>query len=267
MVDGLARLFVVTHDVVRTGVGAVVVVHRDVGVRFGHVAVNVVTGEVRRDGQQFEVHHVVDDDGIAPFLGVPRTGATHRRIEPRGEIAGGSDDHIAVSLVVRQTVAVTVGAVDGKADVVIVGAVLFALHAFGELFGDAEQVFAAAVFVEVPHRTREEAAGPPTDRAGDERIVGRIPAAGHAVGRILDRFVEAERLFDSEIERTVDAAHRGFVACPTFFGLHRCGEAEERKKQKFFHGNCFYGCLVSSQRTPRSGIRNETIIRKNSKIV
>lgn len=228
MVDRFARFFVVPHDVVRAGIGTIVVVHRDIGVRLGHFIIGVVARKMRRYGQQFEVHHVVDDDRIPPLVGVPRTGAAYCGIETCGEVARCRNDYVAIGLLVRQAVAVAVGAIDGEADVVIVRAVLFALHAFGELFGDAAQLFAAAVFVEVPHRTGKKSAGPPADGTGDERIVGRIPAAWHLVGRILDRFIEAERLFDGEIECPVDGAYRRLVACRKFFRPHGRGEADEK---------------------------------------
>ncbi len=236
MMDGLACFFVVAYDVIRTGIGPEVVVHRHIGVRFGHVAIAVVARQVRSHGQQFEVHHVVDNDRVTPFLGVPRAGAAHLGVESCGEVARCGKDDVAVGFLVRQPVAVAVGAVDGEADVVVVGTVFLALHALGKLFGDTAQVFAAAVFIQIPHRTRKEPAGPPAYRAHDERVVGRIPAAGHLIGRLFYRFIESERLFDGEVEGAADGAYRSLVAHRTFFGLHRRSEAgEKNEEQKFFH--------------------------------
>ena len=51
------------------------VLHRPVGVREGHVNIGTIARHLAHIHEEFQIHHIVDDDRILPniFVEVPRT--------------------------------------------------------------------------------------------------------------------------------------------------------------------------------------------------
>ncbi len=169
---GPARNRVVGDYVPRTEVGTEVVFHRLVGVRDGHVAQRTVARTFGGPHQQFEVHHVVDDDRILPFVlvVVPRADQPHFGLEARRQRARPGEQHLLVGLVSREAQPVAETAIEHEPHVVVVGGVFLPLDARGVHPSVFQHPGIAAVLVDVPQHAREKAAAPPA------RIRRDVPA-------------------------------------------------------------------------------------------
>ena len=156
----------------RTEVGTEVVFHRLVGVRDGHVAQRTVARTFGGPHQQFEVHHVVDDDRILPFVlvVVPRADQPHFGLEARRQRARPGEQHLLVGLVSREAQPVAETAIEHEPHVVVVGGVFLPLDARGVHPSVFQHPGIAAVLVDVPQHAREKAAAPPA------RIRRDVPA-------------------------------------------------------------------------------------------
>ena len=182
----------IVHHVVATAIGAELVFQRLVGMAHGDAVVSRVARKLGGFKHQFEIHHVVDDDGAFPALlglptvrivDVPRLDDASARTEAGGERLRCLHHHVLISLDVLQAQAVAETAVDDEAHVVV------ARQHFGR-FDGARHVFrllgpllVASEFVEIPQGAGEEAATPVVrtavahfallvERHGIERFLG-----------------------------------------------------------------------------------------------
>ena len=117
--------------------------------------------------EQFEVHHVVDDNGAFPTcIRIPRHDDSGFGLESCGKRAGRLDQYVGIGRITRDAISVTVAASHAESDVVVRGEVLDSFEPFG-LFRCAAFPFrVAGQFVEIPQRARKESTDP--------RFVGTI---------------------------------------------------------------------------------------------
>ena len=240
--DDLARLSVIVDDVPGAVVRAVVVADRGVGMRARHIHEFRVSGQGGGHRQQLQVHHVVHDhDEIAVLLRlrIPGARAADRGVETHREGIAGVDDHLPVVVAAGQAPAVAVAAVDHETDVVVGLVVLLGSHAFRHPLRGGAQRFVAAVFVEIPERSREEACHPVPRGAGHQP-----PVPGGIDERrilILDRFVHPHRLRDGEVHLFLDEL-RHFLLWSGSVEREDAAEAAQRRESCPFHQNLLAGC-------------------------
>ena len=154
---GFARNRVVGDHVPRTEIGAVMIFHRLVGVRNRHLPERLVARITGRPQQEFEVHHVVDDDRVLPLVAVvvPRADQPHFRLETRRQRPGSGEQHLFVGLVPGEAQSVAETAIQHESHVVVVGRIFFAFDARGVHPGVFQNPRIAAVFIHVPQRSRK----------------------------------------------------------------------------------------------------------------
>jgi len=137
--------------------------HRLVGVRNRHLPERLVARITGRPQQEFEVHHVVDDDRVLPLVAVvvPRADQPHFRLETRRQRPGSGEQHLFVGLVPGEAQSVAETAIQHESHVVVVGRIFFAFDARGVHPGVFQNPRIAAVFIHVPQRSRKKSAAPP----------------------------------------------------------------------------------------------------------
>ena len=107
-------------------------------------------------GEQFEVHHVVDDYGAlpsqpgAPRGDVPGLDNATQRTKAGGQRRGSLQQYGPILFILSQPIAVAEAAVEDKPDVVVVGGVLLPLDAGGKIPGEFEYLPVVRVFEQIP---------------------------------------------------------------------------------------------------------------------
>ena len=158
----VARFGVIVHYVIRRVVGPEVVLHRGVGVVHCHLPVDGVAGELGGAEQHFEVHHVVDDDGILPLVAVvvPRADALHLGAVAGNQRAGALDDYIFIRLLTRQFVGLAEAVVHHEAQVVRAFVPFGLFDGPGPGDGRLPPEVAVCVGIHLPQGAGEEARAP-----------------------------------------------------------------------------------------------------------
>ena len=136
----------------------------------GDVPEDGVAAEAGRLEKQFQVHHVVDDDGTVPSSlrlpsgrGVPRLYDAGTGAEPCRERLGGLHDHLFVAFGGMDAVTVEIGTADHKPDIVVPREILYAVQALGVAPGLRGPALVARELIEVPEASCEEAGAPVVD--------------------------------------------------------------------------------------------------------
>ena len=229
---GLSRDRVVGDQVAGAEVGAEMVFQRLVSMRYGHVAQRLVARTVGGPHQQFEVHHVVDDDRILPFVAVvvPRADQPYFGFEARRQRARPGEQHLLVGLVSREAQSVAETAIEHEPHVMVVGGVFFPLDACGEHPGVLQHPGVAAVLVDVPQHAREKAAAPPARIRRD--VLAVLPRARQAAFARTVLLGHQQRLPLGAGQRLV---HDGLQRFPPASGATCEQDAEKRVCQKLLH--------------------------------
>jgi hypothetical protein len=110
---------VVVNGVVSAAIGAHVILHCFQGVADGHIAPGGIAAILRREQQQLEIHHVVNDDGdVAVVIGPGFDDARAGPIKSGHGLRGGLD-HVHVGGIAGDAVGVSVAAEHFEADIVV----------------------------------------------------------------------------------------------------------------------------------------------------
>ena len=146
---------------------------------YGDVVQRTVTAELGGLEEQFEVHHVVDDDRIAPSalglpaaIDVPRLDHPRLRVVARGERAGRRHHHGAVGGRRGETQGVAVAAIDHESHVVVPSQILHAVEDIRMTACALGPLFVAREAIHIPKRSGEKAAHPVVDRYVFDLAVG-----------------------------------------------------------------------------------------------
>ena len=133
-----------------------------------HLIVSGVARELGRLEEQFQIHHVVDDDGTfpAPFrlpavsFHVPALDDLGLLVETCAERLGRLDHHVLIFFLMAQAETVAVAAVDDEADVMVPGEITGLIKSLGVFLCQRQQRGIAGQFIQIPHAAGEEPAPP-----------------------------------------------------------------------------------------------------------
>jgi len=148
--EDVAAFRIVIHEMIAAGVVAEMILPGSIGVTQGDLPQPLSPTLAGGESEQFEVHHVIDDDRIFPAAEVPGTDLADLGIEARGKRLRALHQDPAVALVLRQAVAVAITATEHEPDVMITGVVLEALQPRGVILGRGQPLRLAGGFIKIP---------------------------------------------------------------------------------------------------------------------
>ena len=160
--------------------------------------------------QQFQVHHVVDDDGILPaFAAFPAFDGAHPRVEPSGQFQGsvpqnGSGGDSGNLRGVPET------GIQLEADVVVGGRLNQSVQFMGVAVGPGGHVRIVRTGERVPEHARPETAAPPVLFAFPEAAV-RVQGTGKLRGSQL--VVQVGVLDAGQLENPFRQVFHAFGRC------------------------------------------------------
>ena len=186
--------------------------HRRIGMRNRDIMETVIAGSLACPRQQFEVHHIIDDNRILPFtiIGkVPGTDRLDHRVEPGTERTGACHQHILVSGILCQPVTVAIATIKHEAYIVIIRHMLHFFQAFGKKSGILLQFGSRIVFIQIPEFTGEETAAPPIAVAGFQFAI--FDALRQPAILLFQLFGHKQRLFGRGFQTAVNHFRKRFL--------------------------------------------------------
>ena len=161
--DDTAILGIVVHHMIGRIVLAEMILHGGVGVRNGDVMIALVARDTGCFEEQFEVHHVVDDDRILPTVGrapTPAADASHGVVVTGDERLGSLHNNVAIGLFARQFPSLAKRVIDHEAQVVASTVVLHLFDGPGVADCLLTPEGVVRILIHVPQLAAEESAAP-----------------------------------------------------------------------------------------------------------
>ena len=174
--------------------------------------------------QQFEVHHVVDDDRVIPFSEIPAPDAANLRIEPLRQLGGALPEDVGRFAAAGQAPGMAETAGQLEAQVMVGMPADQGGEPVGMEGGPLEDLLVSGILPDIPQRAREETAAPPVQVGGAEGIgleaarEGAGPFGGHV-------FLQEGVLLPGEVENPLGQVWKGFL------GLGAGGQRQEGQHQ------------------------------------
>ena len=186
--------------------------HRRIGMRDRDIIETVIAGSLACPRQQFEVHHIIDDNRILPFtiIGkVPGTDRFDHRVESGTERAGACHQYILISGILCQAVTIAIATIKHETYIVVTRHMLYFFQASGKKFGILLQLGSGITFIQVPEFTGEETAAPPIAVAGFQFAI--LDALRQPAFLLFQLFGHKQRLFGRGFQTTVNHFCKRFL--------------------------------------------------------
>ena len=156
------------------------VLHSGVCMGACHLSQLLVAPQSCPYGEQFQIHHIVDDHRVLPSLAqeVPTAYHTCSRIHALCQFLCSSHQHLPAILIVRQAIGVAIAAVQLEADVVVGMHLQQGLQLLCLLQGHVTDGRRLSELIDIPQAAGKESTAPPVQVGGAQRAVG-IQRTGH----------------------------------------------------------------------------------------
>ena len=151
---------IIVHYMPGAVIRAVMVLHGLVGMGNRDIPICGVSGNLGCTEKEFEVHHVVDDDGalaIEFFARSPALDDAGSRFETGAEGLGGVHDDIVILFGALEAKSVAVASINHKPYVVMLREILDIAKDFSVFLGMLGPILVTCIFIHVPERSGQEA--------------------------------------------------------------------------------------------------------------